>query len=65
MLYITVLNKHSYLHDSAVTLRSKNFASVNYSNVYLLLEFLSSHREKEKEYESWVNSISWAKRNMS
>ena len=35
------------------------------TKVYSLLQFLSSCQEKEREYESCVDCMSWTKRNMS
>ena len=36
---------------------TRNSALVHYTNVYSLLQFVSSHCEKEREYESWVDRI--------
>ena len=40
-----------------------NSALVYYTKVYSLLQFVSSHWKKEREYESWVHYVSWTKRN--
>ena len=40
-----------------------NSVLVHYIKVYSLLQFVSSHREKEREYERWADRVIWAKRN--